>query len=150
MILVFLTSLKGTEIEYASVGNKAPLFKVENEFGSSELQGMKGKYVIVNFWSSNDAKSRIENAMLDKSIANLQSEKLSLVSINLDEDKTLYSQIVKTDKLESRRQYSALDATVGNLFADYHLENGNNVFLINPDGMIEAINPSVSQLTKLF
>ncbi len=148
VFLIFLTSLKPTEIEYAEICRKAPLFKVEKDSVSTELQLMKGKYVLVNFWGSKDALSRINNKMYDSKLKN--EPNISLVSINLDEDKSLYDQIVLTDKLNTESQYSVLDVTVGDIFADYHLKSGFKSFLINPEGEIIEINPTIEELAKVI
>lgn len=145
--LLFLTSSHSTESAEPIVGKDAPLFSLTNNHGSADIQEMRGKYILLSFWSASDAQSRIDNAIYASAIQD--NEKMQLVSVNLDADKTLWQQIIMIDNLDASRQYSSTDVTRGDIIADYHLKTGNRAYLINPEGKIEAVNPSVNQLVKL-
>lgn len=147
--LLFLTSSHSTEPTEARIGEYAPLFSIKNETSNLNLQEMRGKYVLLSFWSLTDAQSRIENTKYSSFSKSIDNSKLELISINIDSDRTLWKQIIEIDNLDAKSQYSSMDIVKGNIFDDYYLETGNRAFLINPNGKIEAVNPSVNQLVRL-
>lgn len=149
VFLLFLTSSKSTELSGAKVGEISPLFELTGENGVVSLQSLRGKYVLVNFWSAGDAQTRINNVFYDR-LAKKLNDKFSLISINLDDDRELYGQIVEIDELEANSQFNSEDVVAGDIVEQWHLKNGSRAYLINPQGEIVAINPSENQLTKLI
>ena len=61
VVLLFTVSANTDRVYTAVEGTKAPSFQVEAAVGSNtvSLDDFKGRYVIVNFWSSQDAPSRL-------------------------------------------------------------------------------------------
>lgn len=147
--LLFLTSSISTEPTEARIGEYAPLFSIKNEDSSLNLQEMRGKYVLLSFWSLADAQSRINNAQYSSACKTKDNSKLELISINIDSDRKLWEQIIEMDNLDANSQYMSKDIVKGDILNDYYLETGNRAFLIDPNGKIKAINPSFKQLVKL-
>lgn len=143
---IFFTSSQLTEPSEAKVGSTAPVFSIKNESGDFSLSEARGKYVLLSFWSLNEPQSRVNNAQY-ASLAD--SNNIHYVSINTDSDTILWSQIVEIDNLNASRQYSSQDSKSSDIIDDYHLATGSRAYLINPDGIIEAVNPSLDQLVKL-
>ena len=54
-----------------NVGDIAPDFEIQSmsdEQLKNELSNMKGKYVLLSFWASYDAQSRMQNASLSNAL----------------------------------------------------------------------------------
>ena len=54
-----------------NVGDMAPDFKIQTmsaEQSQTELSDLKGKYVLLSFWASYDAQSRMQNASLSNAL----------------------------------------------------------------------------------
>ena len=149
IFLLFLTSSIPTDTTDATIGNTAPLFALKSDKADVELQSLKGEYVLVNFWSLEDAQSRIDNVRYDR-MAKKLNNRFRMISINLDNDYELYNKIIEIDGLEKSGQFNSKDVVYGELRNEWHLKNGNRAYLINPNGKIMAINPNENQLTELI
>ena len=149
IFLLFLTSSIPTETTDATIGNNAPLFTLKSDRADVELQSLRGEYVLVNFWSFEDAQSRINNIRYDR-IAKKLDNRFRMISINLDNDYQLYDKIIEIDGLEKESQFNSKDVVYGQIKKEWHLKNGNRAYLINPNGEIMAINPNENQLTELI
>lgn len=76
------------------------------------MPSLKGKYVLVNFWSPSDPMSRIANKQLAMLSASLPSSQISHVSVCTDSDKVLQSEIMDADGIPSNTiSLSANDLT---------------------------------------
>lgn len=149
-LLIFFSSMD----EPADSANRfaqAPDFKVENSFRSLSSGDLKGKYVILSFWSPKDTASRIRNSRLAKEIAAQTPEGVRLVSVNTDSDAALAASVLGIDGVSAKNQFNLYDLENSRaLFADWSVASGNRVFLINPEGRIERINPSEAELDALL
>lgn len=147
VFLLFLTSSVSTESTEATLNKTAPLFKLVRGNKTIDLQRLRGEYVLVNFWSVEDAQSRINNVRYDRIVKNSNNE-LNFISINIDTDYQLYSQILEIDKLEKRNQYNHSEIVYGKINSEWLNERGYKAYLINPKGEIEKINPNENQLKE--
>lgn len=114
------------------------------------LSELKGKYVLVNFWDSHNAVSRIAAGEYDRFYRSHRRRNLELLSVNTDRNRTLFDEIVRTDGLDSLTQYHIADVKARGITPDYHPEDGYSSYLINPEGKIIAVNPTVSAVEKLI
>ena len=57
---------KNTPTEGLTIGDKAPTFTICGEKQLIDLKDLRGKYVLLSFWASYDALSRMQNATLKK------------------------------------------------------------------------------------
>ena len=76
---------KDHEISGLKVGEIAPDFVISpagNE--KMNLTDLKGHYVLVSFWASYDAKSRLQNVRCSNAVKGLGSE-IKMVSVSFDE-----------------------------------------------------------------
>ena len=74
---------------------------------------------------------------------------MKFVSICIDTDETLASEIIKTDDLPSSAislSHSDIDAEVAE---DYQVATGNRSFLIDPFGNLVKISPSEEEVIKI-
>ena len=150
LVLLFIfSSAKTSKITEGQLGYQAPNFIVSNEDTTMSLQHLKGKYVLLTFWSSFDAESRINNIEYDK-IAQQTSNNLNFISINYDLSRPLYNEIISRDKLKTSSQFYDQEGNSSKIFENYHLDQGFKSYLINPAGEIIAMNPGKQELTQLL
>ncbi len=128
-------------------GFQAPIFKVERNDSVVSLDDMRGHWVLLQFWSSSDAPSRIagkQYTAIEQKLNDGQSaERFHLLSVNMDRSERLFREIVRRDGLHIEGNRA------NQLINDYHLESGMQSFLIDPSGRIVAKNPTEQTLTQL-
>ncbi len=136
-----------------TVGSKAPDFTIEvspEKIASSfKLSDLRGKYVLINFWASYDAQSRMDNVLfsnvlLDKSLP------VELVSISFDDYSSIYEETIRKDQIIGDYCFLAGNQRISDLFKKYQLKRGLTNFLLDERGVIVAKNLSVDQLTTYF
>lgn len=148
---VLLVSMSAhTERVYeAADGFNAPNLTVDNSHSALSLSDLKGKYVLVTFWASSNAQSRISAARYDDFSKSLDEERFCLLSVNFDRSERLFREIVRRDNLSAKSQFYVSGSNAETIFENYHLGNGFQSFLINPQGKIVATNPSNDTLKKI-
>ena len=152
-VLLGLGSAASGSAADGKVGSKAPMFKIERSDSTVALDDMKGKWVLLQFWASSDADSRIackQYTMLEQNQESSNSgERFHLLAINLDRSERLFREIVRRDGLSAESQFFIERSNAEKFIDDYHLESGLSSFLIDPNGLIVAKNPSEQQLIEL-
>lgn len=148
---VLLVSMSAhTERVYeAADGFNAPDLTVDNSHSALSLSDLKGKYVLVTFWAPSNAQSRISAARYDDFSKSLDEERFCLLSVNFDRSERLFREIVRRDNLSAKSQFYVSGSNAETIFENYHLGNGFQSFLINPQGKIVATNPSNDTLKKI-
>ncbi len=147
LLFVFSSSYSGS-VPDGTVGRMAPAFSLTNNDTTVSIQGMKGKYVLLSFWSSWDAKSRINNMEYFR-YAEQNNSKIDLVGINYDRDASLYGALVEQDNLNTTTQFYDQNFTKSKIYEKYHLDRGLKSVLIDPSGMIIAENPTLARLSSI-
>lgn len=133
-----------------SPGSKAPEISLNDSVNSLfSLKNQKGKYVVLNFWATYDAPSRISNMRLYNAVQGLNNPNISLVSISYDTNKNVYNEIVKLDRLNKDTQFYDKAGEHSAIFKTFRLQKGFTNYLIDPNGVIIAKNLSPNQLTQL-
>ena len=90
VLLTVLTSFMGKDkpTKGLNVGNIAPDFNIASVAVSrqaSELSDFQGKYVLLSFWASYDATSRMMNTTLNHTLrTSAQSSDVEMVSVSFD------------------------------------------------------------------
>lgn len=133
-------------------GAKAPVFKVERADSLVLLDNLRGEWVLLQFWSSADASSRLAVREYSRlgAVAN-ETGHLRHLAVNLDRSQRLFYEIVRRDGLDEKSQFHVGDdAARSALAGDYHLDSGMKAFLIDPDGKIVAVNPSAATIVRLL
>ncbi|MCM1356625.1 MAG: TlpA family protein disulfide reductase [Staphylococcus sp.] len=147
--LILLVSAYSQRVVKAEQGYTAPEIEMlANDSVNVSLRDFRGKYVLVNFWDSSNAVSRIAAGEYDRFLHTNHNSPFSLLSVNMDESPELFKEIVKKDKLDEATQFHISDAKGGKVSASYRLDKGFSSYLIDPQGKIVAVNPSVSTLEK--
>ena len=66
----------------------------------AELSDMKGKYVLLSFWASYDAHSRMQNASLSNVLRSAsRNENVEMVSVSFDEYQSIFKETVRKDQI---------------------------------------------------
>lgn len=132
--LMVLTSAVSTKNVPLEVGNQAPEISLSNSEGSTKLLSeLKGKEVILNFWSVNDADSRISNVRLARDAAKTGAK---YIGICIDSDRQLAEEVMKADRVSTDQLYFA-DRQVTD---EYQLAKGTRTVKIDPYGIVAAID----------
>ncbi len=152
--LVFFTASTTNAID-GKIGHSAPNFRLTSDTNESfELNEMKGNWVLLDFWTSTDATSRINArrySVLEDSLTDIPgNHPFYHVSINMDTYQELYREIARHDGIAAKIQFHADSDRVNQLIDQYHLSAGMNTFLIDPMGYVVAINPTEKTIHSLI
>lgn len=144
MVVMIFTSAQSTLTSDSRVGKKASNFTVGNDSLVVTLDQFKGKFVVLNVWSSADAVSRIENIELSKLVAG--KENLVQMSINFDRSKPLFREVVAADSIDASSQFFCERQDRAKFERTWGAGEKPCTFLINGDGVIVAVNPTRSDI----
>lgn len=134
---------KNTSTEGLTVGDKAPSFVLGTD-GDIALKDLRGRRVLLSFWASYDAPSRMRNAALDRAVC--ESEGVEMVSVSFDEYRSVFRETVRQDGLSADRLFVETAGTDSDLYRAYRLKRGFTSYLIDENGIIVARDVTPSQL----
>lgn len=154
VVLVFSTFISFSFIENRIPteklvpGVKAPILVLENEneMQKMNLQTENGNYTLLSFWAGYDAKSRMNNAKLCHAAE--KHDKVKMISVSMDNNKSIYNAAVKQDKLNLEYCYNEAEDKHSELFKEYDLKKGFANYLIDSNGTIVAKNVSADDLNQ--
>ena len=153
MLLSLFTASTNLAVD-GSKGSTAPVFKFENSVTVMSIDKMKGEWVLLQFWASTDAQSRIDvnrYASIESSLNTGQDKsQFRFIGVNLDNSEVLFKEISRRDGLSRNTQFYAEGNRANRIKSAYHLDrDGFSAFLIDPNGKIVAKNPTKEQLMKI-
>ena len=137
---------KNTPTEGLTIGDKAPTFTICGEKQLIDLKDLRGKYVLLSFWASYDALSRMQNATLNHAIA--QADNVEMVSVSFDEYKSIFNETIKKDQISTSNCFVDLAGVSSDLYQTYRLKRGFTNFLLDENGVIVAKDITVSELSS--
>ena len=124
-----------------NVGDIAPDFKIQSMSAGqplAELSDMKGKYVLLSFWASYDAHSRMQNASLSNVLRSAsRNENVEMVSVSFDEYQSIFKETVRKDQIVTP---TCFVETKGE-------SSGFTNYLLDENGVIIAKNISAAELS---
>ena len=134
-----------------NVGDIAPDFKIQSMSAGqplAELSDMKGKYVLLSFWASYDAHSRMQNASLSNVLRSAsRNENVEMVSVSFDEDQSIFKETVRKDQIVTPTCFVETKGESSGLFKKYRLGRGFTNYLLDENGVIIAKNISAAELS---
>ena len=131
-----------------NVGDIAPDFKIQSMSAGqplAELSDMKGKYVLLSFWASYDAQSRMQNVSLSNALRS--SHNVEMVSISFDEYQSIFKETVRKDQIVTPTCFVETKGEYSGLFKKYRLGRGFTNYLLDDNGVIIAKNISAAELS---
>ena len=133
-----------------NVGDIAPDFKIQSMSAGqplAELSDMKGKYVLLSFWASYDAHSRMQNASLSNVLRSAsRNENVEMVSVSFDEYQSIFKETVRKDQIVTPTCFVETKGESSGLFKKYRLGRGFTNYLLDENGVIIAKNISAAEL----
>ncbi len=142
-----------------NVGDAAPEIDIKNNNDESaskslehpqfNLSSLKGKYVVLSFWASYDANSRIQNIQLSNMLKSFPNDKIEMVSISYDDFESIFKETIRKDQIVTSNLFIDLDGHQSEIYRDYKLDRGFNNYLLDGNGIIVAKNISVADLPLL-
>ena len=134
-----------------NVGDIAPDFKIQSMSAGqplAELSDMKGKYVLLSFWASYDAHSRMQNASLSNVLRSAsRNENVEMVSVSFDEYQSIFKETVRKDQIDTPTCFVETKGESSGLFKKYRLGRGFTNYLLDENGVIIAKNISAAELS---
>ena len=134
-----------------NVGDIAPDFKIQSMSAGqplAELSDMKGKYVLLSFWASYDAHSRMQNASLSNVLRSAsRNENVEMVSVSFDEYQSVFKETVRKDQIVTPTCFVETKGESSGLFKKYRLGRGFTNYLLDENGVIIAKNISAAELS---
>jgi len=130
------------------IGYKAPALILGNNNGLSPLQQHRGENVLLTFWSSSDAQSRIDNMKYDR-LSRQATAAYNHVSVNLDRSSSVYNSIVALDSLDRSACIGTSLDEQDAIIKSWRLDEGYHSFLLDASGIVVAVDPDAAMLAKL-
>ena len=133
-----------------NVGDIAPDFKIKamstEQQPTQNLSKMKGKYVLLSFWASYDAQSRMQNASLSNALRST-SQDVEMVSVSFDEYQSVFKETIRKDQIVTPTCFVETKGESSGLFKKYRLNRGFTNYLLDGNGVIIAKNISAAELS---
>ena len=136
---------KNTLTEGLTIGDKAPTFTICGEKQLIDLKDLRGKYVLLSFWASYDALSRMQNATLNHAVA--QADNVEMVSVSFDEYQSVFQETIRKDQIVTPTCFVETKGEYSGLFKKYRLGRGFTNYLLDDNGVIIAKNISAAELS---
>lgn len=134
-----------------NVGDMAPDFKIQTmsaEQSQTELSDLKGKYVLLSFWASYDAQSRMQNASLSNALHSTSpNNNVEMVSVSFDEYQSIFEETIRKDQIVTPTCFVETKGESSGIFKKYRLGRGFTNYLLDDNGVIIAQNISAAELS---
>lgn len=147
-MLTLFTSAYYSAPADSRVGYKAPALVLGNSNGLSPLMQHRGEKILLTFWSSSDAESRLANMQYDR-MSRQPGAAYNHVSVNLDRSASVFNGIVEVDDLNRSAQFSTSVEAQDAIIKSWRLNEGFHSFLLDVDGTIVAVDPDAALLASV-
>ena len=154
VLIISLVSFvdKDKPSEGLMLGDAAPNFTIpatsHQDSSITKLSDLKGKYVLLSFWATYDAPSRLQNVNLNNTIQ-LDDCPVELVSVSFDQYQSIFKETVRQDGIDASVCFADLNGEKSKLYKEYDLKRGFTNFLLNENGVIIAKNVSSRELASM-
>ena len=150
-LLTLFSSAYYTAPADSRIGYKAPMLVLGNDNNNnndlSPLQQHRGENILLTFWSSADAVSRLDNMRSDR-LSRLDGMGFIHVSVNLDRSENVFKSIVDLDNLDRSAHFTAA-SNANQIIKAWRLNEGFHTFLIDRHGKIVAVDPTDKDLAAV-
>lgn len=145
-LLFFSFVGKDTPTEGLTIGDRAPEFEICGEKELVNLKDLRGKYVLLSFWASYDAPSRVQNATLSHAAS--KNDNVEMVSVSFDDYKSIFKESIKKDRINTSNCFVETEGEESELYKTYRLNKGFKNYLLDKNGVIIAKNINANQLVS--
>ncbi|GAB1359133.1 thioredoxin family protein [Porphyromonadaceae bacterium] len=137
--------------EGLSEGSVSPdLTLMTSGFMQTKLSDYKGKYVLLQFWASNNADSRISNVKLNNLIKADQDASVKMISLALDKSSEVARMTAELDGIDPSNIFTVSDVLKEEVKKQFRMNSVNyGNFLLNEDGVIIAKNLTTDDMKKI-
>lgn len=121
-------------------GTNFPEIKLPNQKGEEvSLNSLKGKFIVLSFWASQDAKSRKQNRDLKKIYKKFNKKGLEIYQVSIDQDEKLWTKAIQDDQLN---WINVCDTKTGSVNATrlYNIQSVPSNYLLDQKGDIVGKN----------
>ncbi|MCK9160938.1 MAG: TlpA family protein disulfide reductase [Bacteroidaceae bacterium] len=151
LLVVSLTAFVDNNINHEGLekGDVAPDFKINttsNGERTLNLTGLKGHLVLISFWASYDATSRMNNVKLSNALC---GKNVEMVSVSFDSYPSIFKETVRTDRIKTSDCFLEPGGENSRLYKDYRLKRGFTNFLLDKNGVIIAKNITTHELSSI-
>lgn len=147
-LLTLFTSAYYSAPADSRIGYKAPALVLTGSNGLSPLQQHQGETILLTFWASSDAESRLANLRYDR-LSRQPGVAYNHVSVNLDRSASVFNGIVALDNLDRSAQFGTSLEAQDAIIKGWRLNEGFHSFLIDADGTIVAVDPDAKTLASV-
>lgn len=131
-----------------AVGRTPPTFNAKDQHGQSlDLEDLRGKWVLVDFWAAWCRACRVENPELVKVYEDFQEQDFVILSISQDKTRQQWLQAIEKDGIGAWPQIWDQDGHISELYSVSSLPQ--NV-LLDPNGTIIAKNLKAGQVREML
>lgn len=153
LLLCSLTSFveKDIPVQGTNIGDTAPDFFIQrsDEKKGKKLKELRGNNVLISFWASYDASSRMQNALLNHAIKKM-NDSVKMVSVSFDEYASIFNETIEKDGIKACNCFADTCGQTSSTYKKYRLDRGFQNFLLNEKGVIVAKNITADQLAAYF
>lgn len=153
IVMLLTLSASVDKGRYAQLGKEAPALVAVRDGSAASLQELRGKKVILSFWSAADAESRVMQTKITALArkAGAKADNVEVMSINFDRSERLMDEIVRIDNLDESSQFHVGSPDEARALRDaFSMHNGLRTFIIDTDGTIEAVDPTDTQIARVL
>lgn len=157
LILFFSNCTTSRLVEGVQIGNIAPdIVSTDSTGNSVQLSSLRGKYVLLEFWSSTNAPARQNHSDLERLYEKYKNAEfrdgkgLTVFSVSIDTDKDSWIRAIESDRLTWPYQTCDFNGWYSKPMLDYHLNIVPKYYLINGDGVIISHNSLVTSIDKMI
>jgi len=136
-------------------GNKYMDFTAHDSLGNKiKLSSFSGKWILLDFWASWCGPCREAHPRLKELYRKADSNKFTIVSISIDNDRKRWLKAIAKDKLSWPQLIDDITPDKPGWYGKaFQLYKGNSIplnFLISPEQTIEKVNISMDELERLL
>ncbi|CAM3863825.1 Thioredoxin family protein [Flavobacterium branchiophilum] len=143
ILLIFFSFSVQAQVK---VGDTLPTFTLlDSNNKKVQSNTFKQKFILIDFWASWCAPCRLGNKKLVKLYNDFGNDKIEIIGISLDTDKSKWIKAIEKDKIKFTQLIDpkGFDA---NTAIQFGVEALPSKFLFNQKGILIAINPTDEEI----
>jgi thiol-disulfide isomerase/thioredoxin len=151
IVFIGLLLLQSSSFAQPRVGEVSPDIALPDASGAvTKLSSLKGKVVLIDFWASWCGPCRVSNRSIQPVYKKFNDKGFEIFSVSLDNNKSMWQQAVKQDKMQWAQVIDIRAITGNQLMQVWNLNYIPFTCLVDRNGTIVAHNPSKKELEKLL